>query len=111
MNVTTMIDGTTARITLHGDIDHDTLPTIRAAAAELPPNTTDLIWDLRYTPFMDTAGLHLFTDPDPDAGPERRTTLFGLQPQPLELIRTAADLFPMCEFACLLPEAGRREAA
>ncbi|MEW1681780.1 hypothetical protein [Streptomyces sp. NPDC093594] len=59
MNVTTTLDGTTARIRTHGEIDFDTLPLLRAAAAALPWQVSDLQWDLSETPFTDIAGLHL----------------------------------------------------
>ncbi|MEW2515385.1 hypothetical protein [Streptomyces sp. NPDC046870] len=75
MNITTAT-GTSARITPRGDIDHDTLPSLRAADA-LPAHVTDLTGNLQHTPFMDVAGLHLlFGSAAPD-GPNRRTTVTG----------------------------------
>ncbi|MEU3662485.1 STAS domain-containing protein [Streptomyces sp. NPDC032940] len=96
MNTTnTCIHGTSARITVRGDIDHDTLPPLRAAADALPPQVTDLLWDLNRTAFMDVAGLHLlFTSIPSGSGPSRRTSVTGLRPQPLRLLRLAADLYP-----------------
>ncbi|MFF9497904.1 STAS domain-containing protein [Streptomyces flaveolus] len=93
MNTTT-IDGTSARITVLGDIDYDTLPPLRAAADALPANVTDLLWDLHQTAFMDLAGLHLLFTPAPSGHPDRRTAVTGLRPQPLRLLRLAADLHP-----------------
>ncbi|MFC8226489.1 STAS domain-containing protein [Streptomyces sp. NPDC057287] len=111
MDTTTMIEGTTARITPHGEIDHDSLPELRAAAAALPPGVTEVVWDLHDTPFVDTAGLHLLTDPRPADSPRRRTTVTGMQTQPLELLRTAAELFPTLEFAHMVPETRQQAAA
>ncbi|WP_314225357.1 hypothetical protein [Streptomyces zaehneri] len=102
MHITTMIVGTAARITPHGAIDHDTLPALRAAAAALPPNVTVVTWDLHDAPFMDVAGLHLLTDRRPPDGPPRQTAVTGLAPQPLRLLRLAAELFPALEFGRLL---------
>ncbi|MER6835521.1 STAS domain-containing protein [Streptomyces cellulosae] len=59
MHFTTRIDGSTACIAVHGEIDYDTLPLLRAAAAALPPGVTELVWDLEHARFMDVAGLHL----------------------------------------------------
>ncbi|MFI8952745.1 STAS domain-containing protein [Streptomyces sp. NPDC053750] len=103
MNTTT-IDGTSARITVRGDIDYDTLPPLRDAAAALPAHVTDLLWDLHQTAFMDVAGLHLLFTPIPSGnGPVRRTTVTGLRPQPLRLLRLAADLHPsVFHLTCLL---------
>ncbi|MFD8275946.1 STAS domain-containing protein [Streptomyces flaveolus] len=95
MNITTTIDGTSARITPCGDIDYDTLPPLRAAADALPVHVTDLLWDLTHTAFMDVAGLHLlFTSAPSGNGPHRRTTVTGLRRQPYRLLLLAADLNP-----------------
>ncbi|MGW0817984.1 STAS domain-containing protein [Streptomyces viridiviolaceus] len=106
MNITTTIDGTSARITLYGDIDFDTLPPVRAAAEALPAHVSDLLWDLNHMAFMDVAGLNfLFTPIPPGAGPERRTTVTGLRRQPLRLLLLAADVHPATfDFARLLPD-------
>ncbi|MEV0239943.1 STAS domain-containing protein [Streptomyces sp. NPDC050674] len=84
------IDGTTAHIRPCGEIDHDTLPPLRAAADALPSQVTELQWDLTDTPFMDVAGLHLLFPTI--CGPDRRTTVAGLGAQPLWLLLTAASL-------------------
>ena len=105
MNITTTIDGTSARITPYGDIDFDTLPPLRAAADALPAHVTDLLWDLNHTAFMDTAGLHLLFTPCPPGGPNRRTTATGLRCQPLRLLILAADLRPaLFDLTCLFPD-------
>ncbi|MGW4275182.1 STAS domain-containing protein [Streptomyces seoulensis] len=92
MDITTTIDGTSARIIPRGDIDYDTLPPIRAAVDALPTHVTDLLWDLNHTPFMDLAGLHLlFT---PTRTPGWSTTVTGLHPQPLRLLLLATDIQP-----------------
>lgn len=105
MNITTIIDGTSARITPYGDIDFDTLPPLRAAADALPSRVTDLMWDLNHTAFMDTAGLHLLFIPRPPDGPNRRTTATGLRRQPLRLLLLAADLHPVTfDLTRLLPD-------
>ncbi|MER7721448.1 STAS domain-containing protein [Streptomyces flaveolus] len=108
MNTTT-IDGTSARITVRGDIDHDTMPPLRAAADALPAHVTDLLWDLNHTAFMDVAGLHLlFTPTPPGSDTNRRTTVTGLRPQPLRLLRLAADLHPNTfDLVRLLPDTTR----
>ncbi|MFF4401531.1 lipid asymmetry maintenance protein MlaB [Streptomyces sp. NPDC001480] len=105
MNITTAIDGTSARITLRGDIDFDTLPPLRAAADALPAHVTDLLWDLHHTPFMDVVGLLLLFDHTPVDGPARRTTVTGLRQQPLRLLLLAAGLSPdTFDLARLLPD-------
>ena len=83
---------------------NDTLPPLRAAADALPPQVTDLEWDLTGTPFMDVAGLHLLFTP-PTTGPQRRTTVTGLGAQPLWLLLTAADAdAAVFDLARLLPD-------
>lgn len=105
MNITTTIDGTSARISLCGDIDFDTLPPLRAAVGALPQQVTDLQWDLTHTPFMDVAGLHLFFDPT-TSGSIRKATVTGLRSQPLWLLLTAADVNPtVFDLSRLLPDA------
>ncbi|MFF9607886.1 hypothetical protein ACF1GY_37525 [Streptomyces sp. NPDC014684] len=94
MNTITTIDGTTATITVRGDIDFESLPSLRAAADGLPAHVTDLLWDLNRTFFMDIAGLHLLFAPTPPDCPDRRTTVTGLRPQPLRLLRLAAETSP-----------------
>ncbi|MET9593067.1 STAS domain-containing protein [Streptomyces sp. NPDC006516] len=110
MHVTAMIDATTARILPHGEIDHETLPELRAVLSALPQDVTEVIWDLRNTPFIDIAGLHLLIDPQTADSP-RRTTVTAMPMQPLELLRTAAEVFPTLGFAELLPEARPQDAA
>ncbi|MFJ8098687.1 STAS domain-containing protein [Streptomyces griseofuscus] len=77
MDITIVIDGNSARISPYGEIDSATLPPLRAAVNALPPQVTDLQWDLSPTPFMDIAGLHLLFTPAPSSGPERRMTVTG----------------------------------
>ncbi|MFF7342068.1 STAS domain-containing protein [Streptomyces sp. NPDC008163] len=110
MNVTTMIDATTARIIPHGDIDHTALPKLRAVIDALPRDVTELVWDLNDTPFLDSAGLHLLTDPTPAGTPQRHTRVTGLGPQQWELFRTAEELFPHLGLSSLLQD-GRLQAA
>ncbi|MEU5183354.1 STAS domain-containing protein [Streptomyces longwoodensis] len=69
MDITTAISGTSARITPRGEIDHDTLPSLRAAADALPARVTDVTWNLRHTPFMDVAGRTCSSAPPPSTGP------------------------------------------
>ncbi|MFJ9831817.1 STAS domain-containing protein [Streptomyces sp. NPDC101169] len=105
MNITTTIDGTFARIRLRGEIDFDTLPPLRAAVDALPPQVTDVQWDLIHTPFMDVAGLHLLFTPVADDAPRRRATVTGLRAQPLSLLLAAADVNPtVFDFCRLLPD-------
>ncbi|MFF8406200.1 STAS domain-containing protein [Streptomyces sp. NPDC014846] len=105
MNVTTVIDGPTARITPRGDIDFDTLSPLRTAADTLPAHVSDLLWDLSQTPFMDLAGLHLLFTPTSTEGPGRRTSVTGLRAQPLRLLLLAADTSPAAfDLARLLPD-------
>ncbi|MEV7020088.1 STAS domain-containing protein [Streptomyces sp. NPDC093991] len=104
MHFTTRTDGAAARITVHGEIDHDTLPLLRAAAAGLPPSVTELVWDLQHARFMDVAGLHLlFEQPSPE-GPSRKTTVTNLAPQPLRLLILATRVRPDLDLARLLPD-------
>ncbi|MCG7523582.1 STAS domain-containing protein [Streptomyces sp. OfavH-34-F] len=106
MNITTVINGTSARITPRGDIDADTLVPLRTAVHALPPHVTDLQWDLRGTFFMDVTGLHLFVPSSTPAGAaRRRITVTGLQDQPARLLLLAADTRPdVIDFAGLLPD-------
>ncbi|AYN42544.1 STAS domain-containing protein [Streptomyces dangxiongensis] len=104
MRITTRIDGTAARITVHGEIDHSTLPTLRATAAGLPPSVTELVWDLHDARFMDVAGLHLLFEQPSQEGPPRKTTVTNLAPQPLRLLVLAAEVNPALELARLLPD-------
>ncbi|MYR59835.1 hypothetical protein GTY54_27590 [Streptomyces sp. SID625] len=104
MNITTTIHGTSARISPRGEIDFDTLPSLRAAFDALPTQVTDLQWDLSLTPFMDIAGLHLLFTPT-ISSPERRATVTGLRAQPLSLLLIAADVNPTAFDLCrLLPD-------
>ncbi|MER5714033.1 hypothetical protein [Streptomyces sp. NPDC002132] len=106
MNITTTIDGASARISLCGEIDFDTLLPLRAAFDALPPQVTDLQWDLTLAPFMDVAGLHLFFDPTTAGGPQRRATVTGLRAQPLRLLLTAAEVNPtVFDLSRLAPDA------
>ncbi|MFF2140364.1 hypothetical protein [Streptomyces sp. NPDC058193] len=110
MHITTSVYDTAARITPHGEIDHATLPALRAAAAALP-HVTHLIWDLHDARFMDAAGLHLLADPtDPDHLPPRQTTVIGLTAQAQHLLRLAAEMFPAVDFAHLLQDAPDQSA-
>ncbi|MEU0897134.1 STAS domain-containing protein [Streptomyces massasporeus] len=104
MHFTMRIDGTAAHITVHGEIDYNTLPTLRAAAAGLPPHVTELVWDLYDAHFMDVAGLHLLFEQPSQEGPPRKTTVTNLAPQPLRLLVLAAEMDPALELAHLLPD-------
>ncbi|MZF88798.1 STAS domain-containing protein [Streptomyces sp. SID5643] len=95
MNITTTIDGTTARISPSGELDFDTLPPLRATVDALPPHVTDLQWDLGGTVFMDVTGLNFLFAPGPhDSAPGRRTTVTGLNRQPLWLLLLASEVRP-----------------
>ncbi|MEU4039095.1 STAS domain-containing protein [Streptomyces collinus] len=104
MNTSTTVNGATASITVRGDIDFDTLPPLRAAADALPAHVTHLLWDLHHTLFMDVAGLHLLFAPALPGRPDRRITVTGLRPQPLRLLRLAAETnpaaFPLDRLLC-----------
>ncbi|SFY52367.1 hypothetical protein [Streptomyces sp. F-1] len=105
MNITTRIDGTFARLSPCGEIDFATLPPLRAAVDALPPQVTDLQWDLTLTPFMDVAGLHLLFTPTTSSGHKRRATVTGLHTQPLSLLLMAADVHPTAfDLSRLLPD-------
>ncbi|MEU2021422.1 STAS domain-containing protein [Streptomyces sp. NPDC016469] len=96
MDITTVINGTSARISPIGEIDSDTLAPLRAATDALPPHVTDVQWDLHDAPFMDVAGLHLLLSPRARRGaPGRSVTVTGLRPQPLRLLLLAADISPV----------------
>lgn len=105
MSITTMIDGTSARISVGGEIDFDTLPSLCAAVEALPLQVIDLQWDLTLTSFMDVAGLHLLFTPATSSGPERRATVTGLRAQPLSLLLMASDVNPtVFDLSRLLPD-------
>ncbi|MEU3891875.1 STAS domain-containing protein [Streptomyces sp. NPDC029041] len=107
MNITTVLDGTTARIEVQGEIDFDTLPLLRTAATSLPFQVRELQWDLTGAPFMDIAGLHLLFHPTANTA-DCRTTVTGLGRQPLWLLLTAADVNPGVFDLCrLLPDTSR----
>ncbi|MFJ4036048.1 hypothetical protein [Streptomyces griseoluteus] len=74
MNVTTVMSSTSTPITPRGDMDHDALPSLGAAAETLPAHVTDLTWDLRHTLFMDVAGHHLLSGSAAPDGADGRTT-------------------------------------
>ncbi|MGA5900250.1 STAS domain-containing protein [Streptomyces venetus] len=113
MNITTTIDGTTARISPCGEIDYDTLPPLRAAADALPPQVTDLQWDLTGTVFMDVTGLNFLFAPAPhDSAPGHRTTVTGLNHQPLWLLLLAAEVRPTSfDLSLLIPDTPPADAA
>ncbi|MFE4216152.1 STAS domain-containing protein [Streptomyces sp. NPDC056844] len=111
MHITTTIDDSAAHITPHGAIDHDTAPALSMALASLPPSVTRVVWNLQDVPFMDSAALHLLTDPQPADAPSRQVAVTGLEPQAAELLRMAAKLFPTLEIADLLPDESARRAA
>ncbi|RRQ86225.1 hypothetical protein [Streptomyces griseofuscus] len=105
MDITIVIDGNSARVSPCGEIDSAALPPLRAAVDALPPQVTDLQWDLSLTPFMDIAGLHLLFTPAPSSGPERRMTVTGLRAQPLSLLLMATDVNPaVFDLSRLLPD-------
>lgn len=109
MNTTTRIAGSTARITPHGEIDYDTLPSLRAAAAALPPGVTAVIWDLHDTLFMDVAGLHLLLEQQAD--PRRETSVRNLARQPLGLLVLTEEIAPTPDLARLRSTLGSDAAA
>ncbi|MEV8129444.1 hypothetical protein AB0P07_36450 [Streptomyces sp. NPDC085944] len=94
MDVITTLDGARASLTPHGDIDFDTLTSLRAAVDALPAHVTDLLWDLHHTSFMDIAGLHLLFDPAAGGGGVRSTAVTGLRPQAMRLLLLATDVHP-----------------
>ncbi|MDG9722805.1 STAS domain-containing protein [Streptomyces sp. DH41] len=105
MDITTVTDGTYARITPHGEIDADTLPSLQAALTALAPDVGDVLFDLRDTPFMSAAGLRVLFDHSVDASLPRRRTVTGLRSQPLRLLLIAADLNPVAyDLARILPD-------
>ncbi|MGC2999115.1 STAS domain-containing protein [Streptomyces sp. G35A] len=104
MHFTLRIDGAVAHITVHGEIDYTTLPTLRAAAAGLPPHVTELVWDLHDARFMDVAGLHLLFEQPSHEGPARKTTVTNLAPQALRLLVLATEVHPGLELTHLLPD-------
>ncbi|MCM2388199.1 STAS domain-containing protein [Streptomyces albipurpureus] len=104
MRVTTMIDGTAAWITPHGEIDHHTVPALRATAAALPHEVTEVTWDLQDATFMDVSGLNLLCDQQRQDSPIHRISVTGLAPQQLRLLGLAAELFPTLRFPRLLPQ-------
>ncbi|MEU0896621.1 hypothetical protein [Streptomyces massasporeus] len=113
MNVTTTLDGTSARIGVRGEIDFDTLPPLRAAAAALPPQVPDPEWDLTGAPSWTSAVCTCCSvrpravRPAEDRG--------GLGPQPLWPLLTASETDPaVFDLSRLLPDiapAGFRPAA
>ncbi|MET8575944.1 STAS domain-containing protein [Streptomyces sp. NPDC005012] len=104
MNPIVTTDGTRARITPRGEIDHDSLPPLTSAARALPPHVTELQWDMHHTTFMDIAGLHLLFDSTPHH-PGLRTTVVNLHPQPLRLLLLAAETDPVSfDLTRLMPD-------
>ncbi|MFD7015339.1 STAS domain-containing protein [Streptomyces sp. NPDC059928] len=104
MLITAENDGFTAIISPHGEIDFDALPSLLAAARELPQSVTQVTWDLRDAVFMDIAGLHLLIHQRLDClDTERMLTVTGLDRQPLRLLRLAQELFPAGKWGDFLP--------
>ncbi|OQR63398.1 hypothetical protein B6E66_13695 [Streptomyces maremycinicus] len=101
---TLRIEGIVAHITVHAEIDYETLPTLRAATADLPPDVAELVWDLQNAHFMDVAGLHLLFEQPPQPGRALKTTVANLAPQPLRLLLLAAEVNPALELTRLLPD-------
>ncbi|MFI7388129.1 STAS domain-containing protein [Streptomyces sp. NPDC049813] len=95
MNITRELHGSTATLTPHGDIDYDHLGELRACLDRLPRTVTRVVWDLRDTPFVDVAGLHLF---DTAPASVREVVVTHLRSQPHRLIETARALFPYLEW-------------
>ncbi|MBM9623876.1 STAS domain-containing protein [Streptomyces zhihengii] len=106
MNITTEIHGNAATLTPRGDIDYQHLDLLRATLHQLPPTVTDVAWDLRDTPFVDVAALHLLSTP---SDPQRATSLTNLQPQHRRLLDIACELFPDADFDRYRP--GEHQAA
>ncbi|MFD4540150.1 STAS domain-containing protein [Streptomyces bauhiniae] len=95
MRITTQNDGVTAVIRPRGEIDFETLPELLTATRRLPPNLSQLIWNLQEAPFMDAAGLHLLIHQRLEClVMGRKLTVTGLQQQPVRMLNLARELFP-----------------
>lgn len=103
LKTSTVIFGDEAAIRPHGDIDHDALPSLRAASDALPGDVAFLTWDFGDVPFIGVAGLHLLGEQRMLAGRQGRTlTVRGLRAQPQRLLRVAAELYPTMGWNTLL---------
>ncbi|MFE2355230.1 STAS domain-containing protein [Streptomyces parvulus] len=102
MNISTFVVGHAAAIFPHGDIDHETLPALRAASDALPPDVRTVTWAMDQVPFMDTTALHLLHEQRTTAR-HRGWTLFvrGLRPQHHRLLTVAASVSPTMDFLSL----------
>ncbi|GAB2575793.1 hypothetical protein GCM10027168_05950 [Streptomyces capparidis] len=81
-------DGSTVVLQPHGEVDHDSVPALRAAVAGMPEPLPPLAIDMSRVPFMDSAGIHALIDI------RRRClasggglTVVGLRAQPARLVR------------------------
>ncbi|MER7805342.1 hypothetical protein ABTX71_34105 [Streptomyces parvulus] len=106
MIITTMIDGALARISPRGRLDYGALKALSTAAAALPPDVTDVVWDMEEATFMDVTTLRFLFDPAPALGPLLRTRVSGLGPQPMRLLRLAAGLDHSLDVTRLTPGDG-----
>ncbi|MFD6296059.1 STAS domain-containing protein [Streptomyces sp. NPDC060235] len=102
MDITTVLNGTTALLAPRGPIDGDSLHVLREAAAALPSHVTTVDWDMSAVPFMDSAGLHLLLDPPFDRQSKRRARVTGLAPQPARLLAVAEQFLPALDAGRLL---------
>lgn len=103
MIITTTIDGAWARISPRGQLDYGALKALSTAAAALPPDVTDVVWDMEETTFMDVTTLRFLFDPAPALGPLFRTRVSGLGPQPMRLLRLATGLDHSLDVTRLMP--------
>lgn len=105
VKTSTVILGDRAAIRPHGDIDHDELPSLRAASDALPGGVAFLTWDFGDVPFLGVAGLHLLHEQRLLAGRQGRTlTVRGLRTQPRRLLAVAAELYPAMGWETLLAD-------
>ncbi|MET7678050.1 STAS domain-containing protein [Streptomyces seoulensis] len=103
VKTSTVILGDRAAIMPHGDIDHDELPSLRAASDTLPGDVLFLTWDFEDVPFLGVAGLHLLSEQRVIAGHQGRTlTVRGLRTQHRRLISVAAEIYPAMGWDALL---------
>ncbi|MEU1118072.1 MULTISPECIES: STAS domain-containing protein [unclassified Streptomyces] len=107
MNVTTELNGHSATVTPHGDLDFEQLDHLYGCIRRLPPAITEIRWDLHAVPFMTIAGLHLL-----DTRTTRlHVTVVNPAPQPLHLLELAGEMFSHLGWDQRLAHWRRAEAA
>ncbi|MFG2138377.1 STAS domain-containing protein [Streptomyces sp. NPDC048650] len=92
---TTTVEGTTAIVAVHTDIDYDMCAELQSTTAGLPPAVTQISLRMDDVSFMDISGLHLLEGlRSRTRALDGRLVVDGMGRQPVSLLRHAAAAFP-----------------